>query len=146
MSPLIGPWRLRFLVIDRETPVLLYLTSHGIDKQVTIESQESDNQKWFALPVDGKRDWYIITPEPAAISPPGLARTGDNVILSETPDEWRLQYVPIDIANGDVYEIHSRELIGVESLLGEKENNAVIQTFVVGYDGPKPAWQFLASE
>ena len=64
--------------------------------------------QWFALPVEGKRDWYIITPEPASMTPPGLARKEDDrdiVILSEQPDEWRLQYIPINLAGGEVYEL-----------------------------------------
>ena len=38
--------------------------------------------------------------------PPGLAQVehSDQVILSKQPGEWFLQYVPIDIANGDVYK------------------------------------------
>ena len=62
--------------------------------------------QWFALPA-GKEDWYIITPEPASECPPGLARKEDSdiVILSEKPDEWRLQYVPINLAGGQVYEL-----------------------------------------
>lgn len=38
--------------------------------------------------------------------PPGLAQVeGSNkVILSKEPGEWSLEYVPIDISNGDVYQ------------------------------------------
>lgn len=125
--PSIGPWRLRFLVIDKDTNLSLYLTSHGVNKVVTIDPESSDGQKvmrfnisvdcminldmvpqWFALPIEGKKDWYIITPEPDSNCPPGLARKdrdSDIVILAEQPDEWRLQYIPIDIANGDVNEL-----------------------------------------
>ena len=61
--------------------------------------------QWYALPVDGSKDLYIITPAPADLNPPGLARRGNSVILAAEPDEWRLQYIPIKLAGGEVYEL-----------------------------------------
>lgn len=126
MNPAIGPWRLRFLK-DKEPTMLplLFLTSNGLNNVVTIDPKRDEGQKvrrfnicvdcminlvtgtvprqWFALPVDEKY-WYIITPDPWAKIPTGLARKGDTVVLSAEPDEWRLQYVPIFLAGGNVYE------------------------------------------
>lgn len=34
-----GPWHLRFLIVDKETGALSYLTSNGVGKVVTIESK-----------------------------------------------------------------------------------------------------------
>ena len=130
MGPSFGPWRLRYL-IDKEpdSVPLSFLISHGLNKEVTIDSPLKDSidglkvrrfnisvncianlnvvtvPQWFALFL-GEDDWYIITPEPASENPPGLARKGESgVILSEKPDKWRLQYVPINLAGGEVYEL-----------------------------------------
>ena len=41
-----GPWQLLFVVVDRESGLLSYLTSNGLDKVVTIEPKnEHDKQK-----------------------------------------------------------------------------------------------------
>lgn len=98
-------------------------------------------QKFFFLPIEGEKDWYIIASEPpSAINTPGLARKGDDVILSEKPDKWRFQRIPINMENGDVYElafrldftfrrtdlfqrIHHEEAIGVLELLGKHKDN-----------------------
>ena len=32
-----GPWQLRFIILEREINQLLYLTSNGVGKEVTIE-------------------------------------------------------------------------------------------------------------
>ena len=41
-----GPWQLLFVVVDRESGLLSYLTSNGLDKVVTIEPKnEPDKQK-----------------------------------------------------------------------------------------------------
>ena len=123
--PSISPWRLRFLIIEEE------IKSHGIKEVVTIYLEGGKGQivrrfnisvnymtnfvmvpQRFALPVEGKKDWYIITPwpEPAGIDSPSLPRKspGESVILAEKPDEWNIQYIPVDIGNGDVYELASR--------------------------------------
>ena len=166
MGPSLGPWRLRFLVIDRDLDSKLFLTSNGVNEVASINPKGGEEQEvrkfnisvnyminlvtmpqWFALPLVGKEGWYAITPRPMSRDPPGLARKDpddSNVILSEEPDEWRLQYIPIELAGGEVYElafllafsfsaeltcferIHAKELIGAELLLGkEKINNEV---------------------
>ena len=33
----IGPWRLRFLIVDKETGEHLFLTGNGVGKVVTVE-------------------------------------------------------------------------------------------------------------
>ena len=121
MGPSVGPWRLRFLIVGGDLDSELFLTNHGFDKVVTIGPESDDGQnvrkfnisvncminlvtlpQWFALGKGEER--FIITPSPQVLIPPGLARKGDSVILSGKPDEWRLQYVPINLAGGDVYK------------------------------------------
>ena len=121
-----GPWHLRFVIVDKETHVLSFLTSNGVGKIVTVEPGiEPPKQRvrlgldiisgciidrvplqWYAIPVEGKKDWYKIIQDLGSICPPGLARLegSDKVILSEQPDEWRLEYVPINVSNGDVFK------------------------------------------
>ena len=133
-----GPWRLRFEIVnilDKESdmPPPLYLTNHGLNKVVTVDECGPRQEvrrfnisvdymtnfvtvpQWYAIPVKGKKDWYIISPEPMAITPPGLARKapGESVILAGEPDEWRLEFLPIhlnkenvdEIGNGDHYKL-----------------------------------------
>ena len=125
--PSIGPWRFRYF-IEKEPIVLpeLFLTGHGVNEEVTVDKKGAKEQlvrkfnisvncminlvtvlQWYILPVKGKKDWFIITPEPASKPPPALASKGDNVILQlvPPPDEWYFQYVPIDLAGGNVYEL-----------------------------------------
>ena len=133
-----GPWRLRFEIVnilDKESdmPPPLYLTNHGLNKVVTVDECGPRQEvrrfnisvdymtnfvtvpQWYAIPVKGKKDCYIISPEPMAITPPGLARKapGESVILAGEPDEWRLEFLPIhlnkenvdEIGNGDHYKL-----------------------------------------
>lgn len=129
MGPTLGPWRLRY-IIDKEpgsVPVA-FATSHGIDKVVTIDPEGGDEQKvwrfhisfdcminlvtvpqWYAVPVDEKEETYIITPDPAAISL-SLTRKGtpagnNTVILAQDYYKWRLDYLPINLAGGNVYRL-----------------------------------------
>ena len=122
MVPSVGPWRLRFLIVGGDLDSKLFLTNNGFDKVVTVNPESDDGQnvrkfyitvdcminfvtlaQWFALGVGEGR--FIITPSPQVLIPPGLARKGDSVIFSGKPDEWRLQYIPIDLAGGNVYEL-----------------------------------------
>ena len=126
-EPHTGPWQLRFLTVDEElqqADVLSFLTSNGVGNQVTVEPGiQPDKQtvrlwqnfslhywqsplQWFLQPVHGKKGYYTIIQDPTFESPPGLAQAKGSykVILSKQPEVWRLEYVPIDLANGDVYK------------------------------------------
>ena len=46
-----GPWKLRFLIVDKETDVLSYLTSNGVDNAVTIESKEEPSKQTVRLDI-----------------------------------------------------------------------------------------------
>lgn len=126
-----------------------HLTAHGIGNPVTVEPSElGDQQKWWLSPVEGKDGMYTIILDPASSAPLGLARgesEGDEkVVLSSTPDEWRLAYTPAENSEGDVFAIHTgRELVGAESLLATGESSeAVVKTFPVS-PGDRPAWLLL---
>ena len=45
MGPSIGPWRLRFLVIDGDLDSKLFLTSHGVDKVAMINPKGGSGQQ-----------------------------------------------------------------------------------------------------
>ena len=127
MGPSKGPWRLRFLIIDRDIDSKLYLTGHGgIDKVVTVVPEGAKWQmvrvfnisvncminlvtvpQWLVYPIEGKENWYRIAPDPEGIIPRNLApkEDSDSVIIASPHYEWRLQYIPIDLAGGDVYEL-----------------------------------------
>ena len=120
-SPLLS-LGLHFLIVGGNLDSKLFLTDNGFDKVVTVNPESDDGQnvrkfnitvdcminfvmlaQWFALGVGEGR--FIIIPSPQVLIPPGLARKGDSVILSGKPDEWRLQYIPINLAGGGVYEL-----------------------------------------
>ena len=62
--------------------------------------------QWYAVPVEGKKDHYNVVQDPDLTHPPGLAlvKGSNKVIVSLQPDEWRLEYQPVEIANGNVYK------------------------------------------
>ena len=159
MGPSKGPWNLRFLIIKRDIDSHLFLTGHGgINEVVKIAPKGADWQQvrkfnisvncminlvtvpqWLVYPIEGKEDWYRIVPDPEGIFPRNLAPKddSDDVIIASPHYEWRLQYIPINLAGGDVYQlvfllafslsaeltcferIHAKELIGAELLLGK---------------------------
>ena len=63
--------------------------------------------QWLVYPIEGKKDWYRIVPDPEGILPRNLAPKddSDSVIIARPHYEWRLQYIPINLAGGDVYEL-----------------------------------------
>ena len=45
MSPSIGPWRLRFVIIDGDIHLDSFLTNHGVNKVATINLREENGQE-----------------------------------------------------------------------------------------------------
>ena len=95
-----GPWRLLFLIVKPAEK--LYLTSNGIKKLVTVAPERAEGQKVkysAAVPRGEKGLVHHHARSPTSKCPPGLARKkdSDEVILSETPDEWTIVQVKDDI-------------------------------------------------
>ena len=46
-----GPWRLRFLIIDKETNVESFLTSNDVEEVVTVEPEIRPNNQTVRLDI-----------------------------------------------------------------------------------------------
>ena len=46
-----GPWQLRFLIVDKETGVLSFLTSNGVGNVVTVEPSINPEKQTVRLDI-----------------------------------------------------------------------------------------------